>query len=228
MEIAKLLRLEYEVKYSSIGKCPHCNEEIKTKESEVLLDNLGDKYIAGAVYHNCLLNIENIRETWFEKLKEKIPVISETQCVTICVLEGICPNCHEDITIKKWIACDFNHPPAPEPGYYKEIHGLERCPACNDFIHISSGNFYNGDECPDHIAISQDSIDAIRDITELQNEERRIKRGRPHKKDIKMFPCPVCKGKQKVSASLYGTNTTSDTADVQCRSCQGLGYVGTK
>lgn len=50
MEEAKLSRLEYEVKYSSIGKCPHCNEEIKTKESEVLTDNLGDRQIAGELY----------------------------------------------------------------------------------------------------------------------------------------------------------------------------------
>jgi len=212
MEPAKLLRLEYEITYSSSGKCPHCNEEINTKESEVLLDNLGDKDIAGKVYHNYLLNIENIRETWFEKVKEKIPVVSETQCVTICVLEGRCPYCSENITIRIMLGSICDNPPAPDPGYYKEIHGLERCPACNNLIHISSGNFYNGDECPDH----------IRNVPEAVKGGRL---GRPHKKDIKMFPCPVCKGKQKVPASLYGTNTTSDTADVQCRSCQGLGYV---
>ena len=151
MELAKLLRLEYEVKYSSIGKCPHCNEEIKTEESEVLLDSLGDKNIAGKVYHNCLLNIENIRETWFEKVKEKIPVISETQCVTICVLEGRCPYCNENIVIREEMESIRDDQPMPYPGYYKEIHILERCPACNKMIHISSGNFYNGDECPDHI-----------------------------------------------------------------------------
>lgn len=210
MELAKISRLEYEVKYSSSGKCPHCNEEVSTKESEVLSDSLGDREIAGQLYHNCLLNINSIREAWFEKVKEKIPVISETQCATIVVLEGKCPYCSANIIIRKEMEIMRNSPPAPEPMRYREIHGLEHCPGCNKLIHISGGNFYNEDECPDH---TQDQ----------PTKPIEGKRGRPNK--TKVFPCPICKGRQKVPESLYGTKDTSDTAETQCKSCHGLGYV---
>ena len=177
MEQVKLLRLEYEVTYSSSGKCPHCNAEISTKESEVLSDNIGDREFAGTLYHNCLLNINSIRGGWFEKVKEKIPVISETQCATIVVLEGRCPYCSADIIVRKDMEIIRDSPPALEPrGFkdqrrepmgYKEIHGLEHCPGCNGLIHISGGNFYNGDECPDH--------------TRNQPIKPQGKRGRPKK-----------------------------------------------
>jgi len=184
MEIAKPSRIEYEVKYLSYGKCPHCNAEINTEESEVLLDSFGDREIAGEIYHNCLLNIGKIRKTWFEKVKEKIPVVSETQCKTMVVLEGRCPYCSENLTIRTMLQSTYDSPPAPDPSYYKEIHILEYCPECNNLIHISSGNFYNGDECPDHDNIG------------LPAKAHTGKVGRPKKN--KTFECPVCNGRQKV------------------------------
>jgi hypothetical protein len=38
--------------------------------------------------------------------------------------------------------------------------------------------------------------------------------------------CPVWKGRQKVPEAFYlGTNSSTGTGEVQCRSCGGMGYI---
>ncbi|MDP3353464.1 MAG: hypothetical protein Q8S44_06970 [Flavobacteriaceae bacterium] len=151
MQKAELTKIEYEVTYSSSGKCPHCSVEINTRDSEVISDSFGDRKFAEKTYHNCLLNIENIRQTWAEKVKEKIPIVSKTECTTVYVLEGECPYCGKNITVRENLERIYNSPPEPDPTRYKEIHLLNKCPECNNQIHISGGDFYTGDQCPDDI-----------------------------------------------------------------------------
>jgi hypothetical protein len=193
-----------------------------------------DKYLKD---HPTFINLHNLRNKWRDRIKE-MPIKHYIKSETIYVIKGICPTCGNVVELRHEHRITMYEPPMMVPGEQNEVRQIHRCPNCDNHIIVDDGKFKQSESAKNDankVVIQQSSIDAIKDIKAMKayDKEKKLKneseqdvghRGRPTN-NLKTFQCPVCKGRLTVPSSLYGTSTTSDTSEVQCRSCQGIGYI---